>query len=76
MSKHPKDLSLISEHQALGVYLEALLEEVPDTLPETITEEKPVITAREVLTPPVIASPMPSASVLSSWIDLDIPPFN
>lgn len=57
MSKHPKDVSLISEHQALGVYLEALLEEVPDTLPEIITEEKPVITAREVLTPPVIAPP-------------------
>ena len=57
MSKYSKDSSLIDEHQALGVYLEALLEEVPDTLSETAVAERPVITAKEILTPPVIAPP-------------------
>ena len=57
MSKQSKNSSLIDEHQALGVYLEALLEEVPDTLPETVEAEQPTITAKEVLTPPVIAPP-------------------
>ncbi|MDH5435291.1 MAG: chemotaxis protein CheW [Gammaproteobacteria bacterium] len=58
MSKHQKNSPLINEHQALGAYLEALLEEVPDTFPETDVVEHSVITAREILTPPVIAPPM------------------
>ncbi|MDH5613786.1 MAG: hypothetical protein OEY35_02010, partial [Gammaproteobacteria bacterium] len=55
MSKDSRNTPLVDEHQALSVYLEALLEEVPESLPEA--EERPVVTAKEVLTPPVIAPP-------------------
>ena len=47
-----KKSGLASEQQALSIYLEALLEEVPD---EIVTEEVTPVIAREVLIPPVIA---------------------
>lgn len=58
MSKNQKKTPLMNEQQALGAYLEALLEEVPDSLPETVEAERAVITVREILTPPVITTPI------------------